>query len=216
MILMANAAEASQLMDDAEVKRRILFSRNKALMERMLARTAASAVTEDNVRNAYDEATRQISHEMEVHARHILFKVADPKDAALNAAAEERAKAAVQRVRNGEEYLAVAKDLSGDPAGNQTENDLGFFARGQMMSEVAEAAFRLEPGQVSDPVKTAFGWHVVFAVEKRIRQTPEFDKVRPQLEAYVMRKAQIDLINKLRAAASIERVQGPSPAGEKQ
>jgi peptidyl-prolyl cis-trans isomerase C len=212
MILLANAAEANRLMDDAEVRRRVQFSRNKTLMERMLAHTAADAVSEDSVRKAYDDATRQISNEMEVHARHILFKVADSKDAAISATAEARAKAAVQRVRNGEEYLAVAKDLSGDPAGNQSENDLGYFAKTQMMPEVAEAAFRLEPGHVSDPVKSAFGWHVLFVVEKRVREAPEFDKVRPQLQTYVMRKAQIDLVNKLRAAAPVERVSGSSPA----
>ena len=78
------------------------------------------------------------------------------------------------------------------------------------MPEFAEAAFKLDKGQLSEPVKTQFGWHVIKVEDKRKKQAPAFDKVKDQLETYVVRKAQVDLVTKLRADAKIERLDKPA------
>jgi peptidyl-prolyl cis-trans isomerase C len=75
-----------------------------------------------------------------------------------------------------------------------------------MVPEFAEVAFKLEKGQVSDPVKTQFGWHIIKVEDKRTKPAPTFEQVKDQLETYVMRKAQAEYVAKLRAGAKIERL----------
>jgi len=72
--------------------------------------------------------------------------------------------------------------------------------------EFADVAFKMYPGQLSNPVKTQFGWHVIKVEDKRIKQPPEFEKVKDQIEAYLARKAQSDFIAKLRQSAKVERL----------
>jgi peptidyl-prolyl cis-trans isomerase C len=75
-----------------------------------------------------------------------------------------------------------------------------------MVPEFAEVAFRLEKGQVSDPVKTQFGWHIIKVEDKRTKPVPSFEQVKDQISTYVERKAQAEYIAKLREGAKIERL----------
>ena len=82
-----------------------------------------------------------------------------------------------------------------------------------MVPEFAEAAFKLDKGQISDPVKTQFGWHIIKVEDKRTKPTPTFDEVKGQLENYVAHRAQAELVEKLRKTANIERLdKPPAPA----
>ena len=83
------------------------------------------------------------------------------------------------------------------------------------MPEFAEMAFKLDKGQVSDPVKTQFGWHIIKVEDKRTKPVPEFDKVKDQIETYVTRKAQADYVTKLREAAKVERMDKPEETAAK-
>lgn len=74
------------------------------------------------------------------------------------------------------------------------------------MPEFSAVAFALEPGKISDPVKSQFGWHVIKVEEKRDRKPPAFDQVKGQIETFVVRKAQADYVSKLRAEAKVERL----------
>jgi peptidyl-prolyl cis-trans isomerase C len=210
MILVAQAAEAKKVQDRDDFKRRLAYSREKLLMEMMLQQEGKTSISEAALHQLYEEATKQMAGEKEVHARHILVET------------EDQAKAILADLKNGGDFAAIAKEKSKDP-GAANGGDLGYFTQDQMVPEFAQAAFKLDPGQLSDPVKTQFGWHIIKVEEKRDRPIPEFDKVRDQLETFLARRTQADLINKLRAQANIERVDTtpeaaplPTPGAPKQ
>ncbi|HXX04764.1 MAG TPA: peptidylprolyl isomerase, partial [Xanthobacteraceae bacterium] len=86
----------------------------------------------------------------------------------------------------------------------------GYFTKDQMVPEFAEVAFKLDKGQISDPVKTQFGWHIIKVEDKRIKPTPTFEQVKPQIENYVAHRAQAQLVENLRKNATIERLDKPA------
>jgi peptidyl-prolyl cis-trans isomerase C len=108
----------------------------------------------------------------------------------------------------------LAKKKSKDP-GASDGGDLGFFTKDQMVPEFSAVAFTLEPGKISDPVKSQFGWHIIKVEEKRNRKAPDFEQVKAQIETYVTRKAQADYVAKLREAAKVERMDKPAEPAAK-
>ena len=206
LLLIAKAAEAKKIPDTAEFKQRLAFIRNKALMETVLGQESKAALSEPALRKIYDDATKTMSSQEEVRARHILFRVNDPNDTAASKAAEDKVKNTIERIKKGEDFGTLAKALTEDPSGKQDGGDLGYFTRDQMVPEFSEVAFSLQKGQVSGPVKTQFGWHVLKVEDKRMREPPPFDQVRGEIEQFASRKAQVDLVTKLRADAKIERL----------
>ncbi len=79
------------------------------------------------------------------------------------------------------------------------------------MPEFSDTAFKLDKGQISEPVKTQFGWHVIKVEDKRSKPMPKFEEVKPQIEQYVTRKAQAELVTTLRASAKIEKMYKTEP-----
>jgi peptidyl-prolyl cis-trans isomerase C len=141
----------------------------------------------------YEEAVKQSGDEQEVRARHILV------------ATEAEAKTIVTEVNKGTDFAELARQKSKDPGAAAEGGDLGWFGKDQMVPEFADAAFKMNKGQVSEPVKTQFGWHIIKVEDKRTKPVPEFAKVKDQIETFVMRKAQADYVAKLREGAKVER-----------
>jgi peptidyl-prolyl cis-trans isomerase C len=209
MMLLAKAAEDKKLGDTPEFKRKLAFGTKKLLMEVLLQSVGKAALTDEAMHKVYDEAVKQMSQEQEVHARHILIRAA-PDDEKAGKAAEDKIKAIIVRLKNGEDFVKLAGELTEDPSGKASGGDLGYFTKDQMVPEFSNVAFKLEKGQISDPVKTQFGWHVIKVEDKRAKPMPTFDEVKPQIEQFVTRKAQADLVNSLRASAKIERLDKPA------
>jgi peptidyl-prolyl cis-trans isomerase C len=197
VIVLSQAAEKQNLAERPDVKRRLAFDHNRLLMESLLQDAGKSALSEEAEHKVYEEAVKQVKNEEEVHARHILVPT------------EDEAKAILAQLKGGADFATLAKEKSKDP-GAAEGGDLGYFTKEQMVPEFADVAFKLNKGQLSDPVKTQFGWHVIKVEDKRMRPTPTFDQVKPQIENYVAHRAQADLVENLRKSASVERLDKPA------
>ena len=202
MKIVAKAAETKKIEDRDDFKARLAFTRNRLLMDNLLAVEGKAATTEDAMKKVYEEAAKQIEGEQEVHARHILVE------------SEDEAKAIAADLKKGADFAELAKKKSKDP-GASDGGDLGFFTKDQMVPEFSTVAFALEPGKISDPVKSQFGWHIIKVEEKRSRKAPDFEQVKSQIETYVTRKAQADYVAKLRETAKVERMDSSSEAAAK-
>jgi peptidyl-prolyl cis-trans isomerase C len=193
MKIVSKAAEDKKIENNDDFKKRLAFTRNRLLMDSLLASEGKAATTDEAMKKVYEDASKQISGEQEVHARHILVET------------EDDAKAVEEELKKGADFAELAKKKSKDP-GASDGGDLGFFTKDQMVPEFSAVAFALEPGKISDPVKSQFGWHVIKVEEKRTRKAPEFNQVKGQIETYVTRKAQADYVAKLRESAKVERM----------
>jgi peptidyl-prolyl cis-trans isomerase C len=198
--IVAKAAEDKKIENTDDFKKRLAFTRKRLMMDSLLAAEGKAATTEEALKKVYEEAAKQITGEVEVHARHILV--------------ETEAKAVAEELKKGADFADLAKKKSKDP-GASDGGDLGFFTKEQMVPEFSAVAFTLEPGKTSDPVKSQFGWHVIKVEEKRNRKAPPIDQVKGQIETYVTRKAQADYVGKLREAAKVERMDKPAEPAAK-
>jgi len=197
VIVLSQAAEQKKLGDDPNVQRRLAFDHNRVLMEALLQSVGRAAVTDEAMHKVYDDATTQMQPEQEIHARHILVPT------------EDEAKAIEDQLKKGADFATLAKEKSKDP-GAADGGDLGYFTKEQMVAEFSDVAFKLDKGQISDPVHTQFGWHIIKVEDKRLKPTPTFDQVKVQLENYVAHRAQAEMVDNLRKTAQIERLDKPA------
>ena len=198
----AQAAEAAKVGDSPDFKRKLAYFRDKLLLDDYLELEARKAVTPEAERAIYDQTVKLMQPEQEVHARHIL--VDNEADARKIAA----------RIKAGQDFSKVAAETSKDPGSKAEGGDLGWFTKDRMVPDFANAAFAMKPGQVSDPVKTQFGWHVIKVEELRTKPQPSLDELKEQIDQHLIRKAQQDLILKLRSEARIERTDATPDAAE--
>jgi peptidyl-prolyl cis-trans isomerase C len=195
--LVAQKALAEKADQTPEFAKKLAYYREKLLMETVLEQVAKTAATDAAIKATYDEAAKAQKPETEIHAQHILV------------ATEDEAKTVWKRLKGGEEFATLAKELSKDTGSEG--GDLGWFTKDRMVPEFADAAFKLEVGQVSDPVKSPFGWHIIEILDKRQKTFPPFDQVKDQVTRYVVQKAQAALVADLRKTAKIERTEPPEP-----
>jgi len=196
--LMSEEARKEGLDKSKEFKEEMAQAR-----ESLLARTYMKKHVEkegppsdEELKKEYEKRLPQLSPPPQIHARHILVKT------------KEEAEAARKRVvEGGEPFEAVAKEVSIGPSASKG-GDLGFFGKGRMVPAFEKAAFALKAGEVSEPVKTQFGWHVIKVVEKKQRKAPTFEEVKGRLARQMVQeryRSQLKaLADGLKAKARIE------------
>jgi peptidyl-prolyl cis-trans isomerase D len=137
-----------------------------------------TTVPDAEIEASYKQNQAQYSTPEQVRASHILLKTEGKDEAAVRAQAEE----VLKRVKAGEDFAALAKQYSEDDSNNAKGGDLDYFGRGSMVPEFEQAAFAMKPGEVSDLVKTSFGFHIIKLAERREATTRPLAEVRPEIE----------------------------------
>lgn len=195
--LIINAANQQGIADSPQVQQALKAAKEQIVQEAFIRKTFDGLDNDATLKPLYNKVVESMKGESEVHARHILVD------------SEDKAKSLIEQLNKGADFAKLAADNSKDPGSASKGGDLGFFARGMMVPEFDTVAFALEPGKVSQtPVHTQFGWHILKVDERRPRQAPKYEDVKPQLLA----KAQQDKLNatieQLKEKGKVERFAG--------
>ena len=185
--LMAEAAVQAGLDSGPSFEDRLKYHKRRALRDAYFDKSARNAVPDEEAKKIYDAKVAGIKPEEEIHARHILV------------ATEAEAKEVKERLMKGEDFATVAKEKSKDPSAEG--GDLGFFGRGKMLKPFEDAAFA---GEISDPVQTQFGWHIIKVEERRNRPLPTFDQVKDTIISQLSAQKANQRLKELHDAAKIE------------
>ncbi|ODT25585.1 MAG: peptidylprolyl isomerase [Hyphomicrobium sp. SCN 65-11] len=192
--LFADAAEAAKLGSGAAFDERMNYWRRRALREYYFEAELNKSVSDADAKKFYDQQVSGAKAQEEVRARHILVET------------EAQAKELLERINKGEDFVALAKANSKDPGSKGEGGDLGYFGKGQMVPVFEETAFNLKPGQVSAPVQSQFGWHLVKLEDRRQRGAPPFDAIKERIIASMIHRKAQEVAADLRAKAQLEYV----------
>jgi len=140
----------------------------------------AAPATDAELKSYYDQNAAEFKTERSVHARHILFRLAEDAVLEEEKKIRERAQFVLGKARAGTDFAALAREFSQDTSG-PSGGDLGWFSAGQMVPAFEQAAFALGKGEVSDLVRSEFGFHIVKLEETREAGTPSFEQARAEV-----------------------------------
>jgi peptidyl-prolyl cis-trans isomerase C len=190
--LLATAPEARNSL---RVRLAVENERRALLAAQAATSIVAAATSEQALQDAYDAKFGAKSLGREFNASHILVET------------EAEADAAIARAANGDDFAALARELSTGPSG-PNGGSLGWFGRGMMVQPFQDAVDTLEVGQVSGPVQTQFGWHVIKLNDAREQAAPPVEDVTDQLLEELQQQAISDALETLAADAVIDRTLG--------
>lgn len=191
--LLALQAVKEGLDKDREARTRLRLARERILGNVLVEQTINKAVTDEAVQKLYEEQAKLGDSGEEVHARHILVDT------------EEEAKEVRQALLNGASFATLAFERSRDASTRLEGGDLGFFTHDAMVGPVADAAFSLKKGEISQPVHSRYGWHIIEVEGRRKADQPTLAEVRPQIVRFMTFDEIQKLVTKLRDQADIER-----------
>lgn len=192
--LTAEAAQASGLADNTLLKEIADRARDRVLAEAWINQIISERITEEMVEQSYNDYVADAESRTEVRARHIL------------ADTEEAAKAVIERLDAGEDFAAVAQEVSTGPSG-PNGGELGYFRRGQMVPAFELVAFATAKGSyTATPVQTQFGWHVIMIEDRRVAPPLGLEEIRDQLVNTLSVKMVSTIISELRSQVQIERL----------
>lgn len=153
-----------------------------------------SEISEADLRKFYDENLKETGGGEEIRASHILVET------------EDKAKEIFEQIAHDGDFVELAKKNSIDPGSRAQGGDLGYFGRGMMVPAFEEAAFGLDVDQVSEPVKSQFGWHIIKVMDRRKKAAPPFEEVKERIRVALLRPRVKALLDQLRKDAELEYI----------
>lgn len=191
--LVAEKAATAKLDSDPEVQKLVEQAQQQIERNVYIERQVTAKVNDAELQKAYDELKAEMSKVEEVKARHILVDT------------EEKAKEVITKLQGGAKFEELVEQYSTGVT-KETKGELGYFAKGEMVPEFSDAAFALAKGQYTkQPVKTQFGYHVIESQDRRPRQAPSFEEVKPQLESVVRQRQLVELLAEWQKSAKVEK-----------
>ncbi|HTJ58308.1 MAG TPA: peptidylprolyl isomerase [Devosiaceae bacterium] len=191
MKIMGQAARTAKLDQTDDYKARLAYLEDRALRRAYFEQNIVPAVTPDAVKAAYDAYVKAFKPQDEVHARHILV------------ATQAEAQDIEKQLAGGAKFEDLAKAKSTDTGSAANGGDLGFFQKGQMVKPFEDAAFSLNVGQVSQPIQTQYGWHIIRVDEKRKTQPIPMAQLAQQLQQQVLFKKFDDAVANLKKTTPV-------------
>ncbi len=174
-----------------EVKKRLAGLEKQVILQTYMEQKAKTLVTDAQLKTAYNEKIASMKGEEEIKARHILV------------ASEDEAKKLAEEVKKGD-FDKIAKEKSTDKASGANGGDLGWFTKERMVPEFADAAFKLKKGEISGPVQSAFGWHIIKVEDRRAVKAASFDEMKDGLRGEVTNKAVQTYVEGLLKSADVK------------
>lgn len=191
--LVAEKAAAANLGNDPEVQKLVGQAQEQIARNVYIEREVAAKVNDAELQKAYTELKAEMAKVEEVKARHILVDT------------EDKAKEVITKLQGGAKFEDLVDQYSTGVT-KETKGELGYFAKGEMVPEFADAAFALGKGQYTkQPVKTQFGYHVIESQDRRKREAPSFEEVKPQLESVVRQRQLVELLSTWQKSANVEK-----------
>lgn len=168
------------------------------------------SISEQEVQSFYNDPANKdkFMQKESVKASHILIKVAKDATKEDDAKAQKKIKDLLKRAKKGEDFAKLAKENSEDPSAAQNSGELGYFSTEDMVPEFATAAFAMKPGEISDVVKTPFGYHIIKSEDKKPAQMVPYDEVKDKISKFLENSAiqskLLEYIDSLKNSAKIE------------
>ncbi|MEM8834044.1 MAG: peptidylprolyl isomerase, partial [Pseudomonadota bacterium] len=180
--IVQNKAQDADIETSEAFQQELLVAKQQLARNVYLEQEVGKRLSEDKLKEAYDEYVKNIPEVEERRARHILVET------------EDKAKAVIDRLDKGGNFEELAKELSTGPTG-ENGGDLGYFAQGEMVPEFSEKVFSMKKGDTTkEPVQTQFGFHVVKLEDVRQRPAPSYEQLKPAIEAEVRRAILTELL----------------------
>ena len=185
------------------------YTRRELAAQKVFAEmTAVAPPDEQQVRDFYEEHRSEMNRPAQVQARHILIKVPQGASAATIEAARLRLVEVRREIIGAADFSRVAKSRS-EGSSASAGGDLGYFSKGRMLPEFDEVAFSMAPGEISQPVRTAVGWHLIYVEnhldEVDVTEEQGFAMVRTYLVQQQQSQARLQVLEQLRSRNRIER-----------
>lgn len=183
--------------------------REDVVLEKYLVKRYDLKVTEEEMQAFFEENKEHFDQPEQAHARHILIEVPRDADEATAKDAEKRAQEVYQEaIADGADFEALARAKSEGPTAPRG-GDLGFFGRAQMVPEFSEAAFNLKPGEISEPVRSPFGYHIIQLVELKEAKEANFEDAKEEIDLQIRHAQRAEAFEKfldeLKEGATVER-----------
>ena len=188
--VLATAAEADKLDKEADFDARMKTYRRRALRDAYFEKKIRDGISEADIKAFYDKQAQLLKDTPQVRASHILVEK------------EDDAKSLRARIVKGEDFAKLAKEHSKDPGSGAKGGDLGFLQRHQTVGAFDEMVFKLKPGEMSEPVKTEFGYHIIRVDE--IRALPPIAELKDRIVMHLVQEKAQATIQDLRSKAKIE------------